>query len=404
MYYKHILIIMKSLLCLLIFLQCTVGANSQTTTNDSVYKIAVFAPIFIDSAFNGNNYKVTGNYIPKTMLPGLDFYNGIMMAIDSLQKEKANIEVIFFDSKSSQEPMKKILALKVWDSVSLIISSFKDRADIKPLADFALSKEIPLVSATYPNDGGITENPFFILLNPTLKTHCEGIYKHIQKNYSTGNLVYVKRKGRLEDEIQSIFTEMGKTTPAIPLKYKTIELSDVFTIENLQNVLDSNRQNIVICGSVNEGFGIKLVNILQSNKKYSAIAIGMPTWDGLKDLNKPLIDETNKGIEIVYSTPYYFSRNTSLVKHLASKYKETFFARASDWFYKGFETMYYFSNTLTKNKGLIFNHLTDKDFTIFNEFEIEQVLPNKDAVLPNYWENKKLYFFKKQNGITKSVN
>jgi hypothetical protein len=56
----------------------------------------------------------------------------------------------------------------------------------------------------------------------------------------------------LEDEIQSIFTEMGKTTPAIPLKYKTIELSDVFTIENLQNVLDSNRQNIVICGSVNE--------------------------------------------------------------------------------------------------------------------------------------------------------
>jgi hypothetical protein len=243
---------MKSLLCLLIFLQCTVGANSQTTTNDSVYKIAVFAPIFIDSAFNGNNYKVTGNYIPKTMLPGLDFYNGIMMAIDSLQKEKANIEVIFFDSKSSQEPMKKILALKVWDSVSLIISSFKDRADIKPLADFALSKEIPLVSATYPNDGGITENPFFILLNPTLKTHCEGIYKHIQKNYSTGNLVYVKRKGRLEDEIQSIFTEMGKTTPAIPLKYKTIELSDVFTIENLQNVLDSNRQNIVICGSVNE--------------------------------------------------------------------------------------------------------------------------------------------------------
>jgi hypothetical protein len=404
MYYKHILIIMKSLLCLLIFLQCTVGANSQTTTNDSVYKIAVFAPIFIDSAFNGNNYKVTGNYIPKTMLPGLDFYNGIMMAIDSLQKEKANIEVIFFDSKSSQEPMKKILALKVWDSVSLIISSFKDRADIKPLADFALSKEIPLVSATYPNDGGITENPFFILLNPTLKTHCEGIYKHIQKNYSTGNLVYVKRKGRLEDEIQSIFTEMGKTTPAIPLKYKTIELSDVFTIENLQNVLDSNRQNIVICGSVNESFGIKLVNILQSNKKYSAIAIGMPTWDGLKDLNKPSMDETNKGIEIVYSTPYYFSKNTSLVKHLASKYKETFFARASDWFYKGFETMYYFSNTLTKNKGLIFNHLTDKDFTIFNEFEIEQVLPNKDAVLPNYWENKKLYFFKKQNGITKSVN
>jgi hypothetical protein len=86
---------MKSLLCLLIFLQCTVGANSQTTTNDSVYKIAVFAPIFIDSAFNGNNYKVTGNYIPKTMLPGLDFYNGIMILLIVYKKKKPILKSFF---------------------------------------------------------------------------------------------------------------------------------------------------------------------------------------------------------------------------------------------------------------------------------------------------------------------
>jgi hypothetical protein len=404
---------MKQILGLLFLLQVAVIAISQETKTDSVttlqpsetiHKIVVFAPIFLDSAFNGNTYKINSNNIPKAILPGLDFYNGIMTAIDSLQKEKANIEVFFFDSKSTEKPLQKILAEKFWDSVSLIISSFKDRSDIKPLADFALRKEIPLVSATYPNDGGITENPFFILLNPTLRTHCESIYKHIQKNYSTGNLIYVKKKGRLEDEIQNIFLEMSKNTPAIPLKYKTIELTDSFTIRNLQNVLDSNKQNIIICGSVNETFGLRLVKTLQSNKKYSSTAIGMPTWDGIKEFNKLSMDEKGKGVEIVYSTPYYFSRNKSLLKSLATNYKDKFFARASDWFYKGFETMYYFSNTISKNNGLIFNHLSEKKYTLFNEFEIEQVLPNKEAAIPNYWENKKLYFIKKQDGVIKSVN
>lgn len=404
---------MKQILGLLFLLQVAVIAISQETKTDSVttlqptetiHKIVVFAPIFLDSAFNGNIYKINSNNIPKAILPGLDFYNGIMTAIDSLQKEKNNIEVLFFDSKSTEKPLQKILAEKFWDSVSLIISSFKDRSDIKPLADFALRKEIPLVSATYPNDGGITENPFFILLNPTLRTHCESIYKHVQKNYSTGNLIYVKKKGRLEDEIQNIFLEMSKNTPAIPLKYKTIELTDSFTIRNLQNVLDSNKQNIIICGSVSETFGLRLVKTLQSNKKYSSTAIGMPTWDGIKEFNKLSMDEKGKGVEIVYSTPYYFSRNKSLLKSLSANYKEKFFARASDWFYKGFETMYYFSNTITKNNGLIFNHLSEKKYTLFNEFEIEQVLPNKEAAIPNYWENKKLYFIKKQDGVIKSVN
>jgi len=93
-----------------------------------------------------------------------------------------------------------------------------------------------------------------------------------------------------------------------------------------------------------------------------------------------------------------------LLKSLAANYKDKFFARASDWFYKGFETMYYFSNTISKNNGLIFNHLSENKYTLFNEFEIEQVLSNKEAAIPNYWENKKLYFIKKQDGVIKSVN
>jgi hypothetical protein len=377
-------------------------SSAQTDASKPV-KIAVFSPIYLDSAFTNTNYKLGNNNLPKNILPGLEFYTGVMMAIDSLQNENAHIEVLFFDSKSTDQPMSKVLAQPVWDSVSLIIASFNNRIDVKPLADFAAKKNIPLISSTFPNDGGTNNNPFFVLINSTLRTHCEGLYKYIQKNYSTGNLVYIKKKGAVEDMIQSIFTAMGKNTPSIPLKYKTIELTDSFTNKQLLSSLDSNKQNIVICGSINEAFGARLVKTLNNSKRYQAVAIGMPTWDGVKEVNQAASFDS-KGIEIIYSSPYNFARTEKLGKYLTKKYNDIYFARPSDWVFKGYESMFHFTKLLLQYKEDFVNHLSSKDFTVFNEFDIQPVKLKKENIVPDYLENKKLYFIKKQDGVVKSVN
>lgn len=406
---KVITTIVLSILSVVVFAQYSISEDSAKTGFRS--KIAVFAPIYIDSAFTDNSTKtITSNALPKIMLSGLDFYNGVMMAADSLKTDKANIEILFYDTKSKTEPMNKILNYKVWDSVSFIIAYFKDRNEIKPLADFAMKKNIVLISATFPNDGGVTANPNFVILNSTLRTHCEGIYKYVQKYYSTSNIVYVKTKGKLEDDIQNTFREMNKQTASVALKFKTVELTDSFTIKQLSPFLDSTKQNTIICGTVNETFGLRLVKTLGTLKNYRSVAIGMPTWDGIKDFNKSIAKEDDKtsntaksSVEIIYSTPYYFGRNDKLNKALNARYKNKFAARASDWFFKGFETVYYFSNVLVKYNRDFKNELNNKDFVLFNEFDIKPITAKQSDVV-DYLENKKLYFIKKQDGIVKSVN
>ncbi|MBX2930424.1 MAG: hypothetical protein KF781_00595 [Chitinophagaceae bacterium] len=402
---------MKYIFLLIIFIQSFFTGNAQTdttTTIDSstkvIYKVAVLAPIFIDSAFNGDIFKITGNALPRKILPGLDFYNGVMMAIDSLQSEKMPLEILFFDTKSKTLPIKKVLAQKVWDSVSLMIVSFKDRNEIKPLADFAKHKKIPLISATYPNDGGVEDNPYFVLLNSSLRSHCEGIYKYIQKNHSAKNLIYIKRKGKLENDIENIFTEMGELTPSVALKYKTVILSDSFSTNQLRNALDSTKNNVVICGTVNENFGIRLVNSLTALKNYSSIAVGMPTWSGIKDFNKPSMDEITKGIEIIYSTPYNFKRGEGFGKYLTDIYREKFYARASDWFLKGYEITYNFCHLLVKYPTDFITYLaSDTTFKIFTDFNIQPILNKNATPSIDYFENKHLYFIKKQDGAIKSI-
>lgn len=359
-------------------------------------KVAVFAPIYLDSTFDGPNYKLGNANLPKLVLPGLDFYNGISLAIDSLNAEHQSLEVLFFDTKSNENPIELILDKKELQDVSLIIAAFNSRSEIKTIADFALEKNIPLVSMTYPNDGGITGNPFFALVNPTLKTHIDAIYKFIHKTYPINNITIFKRKGATEDMIAGSLNELNKKTPGLPLKIKTIELTDTFTSAQVLIHLDSTKENTIICASLNEAFGNNLVKSIASSKKYKAVTVGMPTWDAIKDIGKDA--------EIIYSTPYNYSRTDKIAQQIITNYRNKYFGRPSDMVFKGFEAMYHFGKLLIAYDKNLLAHLSDKSFKLFNDFDFQPVKQKNESAIPDYLENKKLYFIRKLDTQIKSVN
>jgi len=372
----------------------TFNATAQLNTN--TIKIAVFAPVYLDSVFEGDNYKLGNNNLPKSVLPGLDFYNGIMLAIDSLNGENQSLEILFFDSKNAEESIELILKKKELQNVSLIIASFNNRSEIKALANFALNKNIPLISMTYPNDGGIRGNPFFALVNPTLTTHIEAIYKYIHRTFPTENITIIKRKGATEDMITNSFLNMNKKTPGLPLKIKTVELNDTYSADQVFKQLDSSKLNIILCASLNETFGNNLVKATASNKNFETILVGMPTWDGVKDIGKDA--------EIIYTSPYNYSRTDLLGQQITNSYRNKYFGRPSDMVFKGFEAMYHFGKLLLKHNNNLINYLSDKEFKLFNEYDFQPVKLKLTNSLPDYLENKKLYFIRKVDTQIKSIN
>ena len=374
-------------------LMLLVGSNIHAQQSTPL-KIAVFAPIYLDTVFNEQTYVAGNNYLPKIILPGLDFYNGIQLAIDSLNTEGQNIIVQFYDSKSQTASVKQLLASVEMQDISMIIAAFNQRNEVKPLADFALSKQIPLISMTYPNDGGVKGNPFFALVNPTLTTHIESIFKYLQKNHPTDPIIYVRKPGALEDMIEGIFTDLNKKTPALPLKFRFISANDSTNIAAFNSILDSTKTNLLLCGSLNENFGINLVKSVAANKPYKALIIGMPTWDAIKDLGK--------GTDLLITTPYQYNRTDKIAQYINLKYRQKVAGRPSDMVFKGFEALYHFGKLLIKHQKNIHNQLSDNSFKLFNEFDFVPVKANGESV-PTYLENKKIYFIKKADGVIKSV-
>lgn len=378
---------------------CLLSIVSTAQTGVPKHKIAIFAPLYLDSAFDyDDEYRYAKNVFPKFINPGLEFYEGVQLALDSLNKEKSPLEVFIFDTRSAKESIAQQLNKPEMDSIELIITHCSS-AEVKIFADAGLKKNIPVINANLPNDGGVAANPFFVVLNPTLRTQCEGIYKHIQKYYSLESIVVFRKKGQLEDRIKTYFDEFGKNTVSVPLKLKYVELSDSFTVNQLKPYLDTANQTLCVAGSLDENFGKRLTQQLAALKKqkYLAIVMGMPTWDGIA-FNKP----EYKGVEIIYSTPFYHSKIDKISQAIANHFNKVMYARPSDMVFRGYEVTWKYSKLLLQYGKDVASNLANKQNKIFTDFDIQPVL-NKPAMTLDYFENKKLYFLKWQDGVLKGI-
>ena len=125
----------------------------------------------------------------------------------------------------------------------------------------------------------------------------------------------------------------------------------------------------------------------------------MPNWDGIRELDKLACDN----LEIIYSTPYNYSRTDSSGYNITQAYRDKFYMRPSDMVYKGYEAMYHFTHLLLDYKYDFINHLSENKYIVANNFYIRPVMTPDVSYVPAYLENQNLYFIKKINGQVVSI-
>jgi len=385
-----------SLIILLVFIQ-TIPAFSQKDTVSKRFHIAIFTPLFLDSAFDFTDTYRYGKTFPRFINAGLEFYEGAQLAIDSLQREGALLDIHVFDTKSSTPRFDDLVKSDSLNKMDMIIAHVT-AYEAKLLADSAATKNIPFINVNFPNDAGVSNNPNFVILNSTLKTHCEGLYRFLQKNFALSPIIVFRKKGQQEDRLVEYFKEIEKSTSSVPLKLKYVTLDDNFTALQLSKLLDKDKTTVAIAGSLDITFAQHLCQHLASlNATQASTVFGMPTWDGA-DFTK----SEYKELEIYYSTPFYISPEDKNANAVLQVFKSRFFSRPSDMVYRGYETVYHFGKLLMFHKENINSSLSDKKYSLFTQFDIQPVL-NKKTMTLDYFENKKLYFVKKIDGVVRAV-
>ncbi|HVZ56560.1 MAG TPA: hypothetical protein VG870_07875 [Chitinophagaceae bacterium] len=393
---------MKRIVLLLVACTFLVTAGGQAGAQQTgpVHRIALFAPLYLDSAFDASGtYRYDDNF-PRFINPGLEFYEGAQLALDSMARENLPLEVYLYDTRSQQQSLKNQLEEAHRNQVELILA-YCNGPDLGSLAYAAALYKIPFINVNLPADGGVYNNPYFVILSPTLKTHVEGIYRYLQKRYPLDDLVVFRKKGRMEDVIRSYLDEAGKSTASVPLKYRLVELPDSFSTDQLRPYLGTTGRTVCLAGSLDENFMRQLALKLAPLSKQGSISLlGMPTMENLsRDFSRP----EYKGLELVYSTPFYDDRSGPLSQTINDFFATRFYARPSDLVLRGYEAAWRFAHLLVRYPGDLGSNLSRKEFDILHGLDIQPVINKKTLVL-DYYENKKLFFITWQDGIIKGVN
>ena len=310
----------------------------------------------------------------------------VELGLDSLERMGAPLEVFVYDTRG-KETIRRHLAKPEMADVEMIIAQ-TNAPETKLLSDTSLQRKIPFISTTFPNDAGVADNPNFVILNTTLQAHVEGIYRFLQRYHNLDKIVVFKKRGTQEDLLTNYFIDFGKATVSTPLNLKFVDLGADYVPQTLATHLDSTRRTVVIAGSLDETFAVKLTQTLAGlNRRYPVRVIGMPTWENYNFSRA-------SDLEIIYTTPFYYNRSSALEGQLAEEYMKTMNQKPSDLFFRGYESTLRFALLLLDTKKDVASNLSRKGNLVFTPFDIQPVFKDKSKMELDYFENKHLYFVK----------
>ena len=88
---------------------------------------------------------------------------------------------------------------------------------------------------------------------------------------------------------------------------------------------------------------------------------------------------------------------------IANHFKNIMFSRPSDMVFRGYECFMHFGKLLLEHGPNLGSAIGEKKYKVFTDFDIQPVFLNKQSPTLDYFENRKIYFVKMQDGIVKGV-
>src|SRR5580704_8315931 len=138
---KYLMKTGSGLILSLLFLFAGANYGMAQTQDSSKYHIAVFLPLYLDSAFDASgNYRFDQNF-PKYLNPGLEFYEGLVLAMDSLKKSGAPLDITVYDTRSETKSLPQILEDSAFTKMQMIVGHVT-ASELRLLATTARNRNI----------------------------------------------------------------------------------------------------------------------------------------------------------------------------------------------------------------------------------------------------------------------
>ena len=290
-----------------------------------------------------------------------DFYAGVLTAAADL-KEKglfSNFELRVVDLNRYSSAW-ELVADNALDGSGLIIGPISER-DLQPIASYARSKRIPVVSPLDMSTEPLAEgNPYFYLFPPQSDlalSHQLDKIADLSDADTTESVTVIYEQGYERSDLvtETVYGLEKRDIPYRTFKYDFLSGRGIDTIMNRS--LDSLTLNKVIIPSMNEAFitdALRNLNLIKSGMGYDIEVYGLSRWKSFETIELDYFH----ALDVRLAMSYHIDYNKPEVMDFINKYRAAFNTEPSSFSFQGYDIMTFFveaMNTWGRNfpKGII---------------------------------------------------
>lgn len=343
-------------------------------------RVAIVLPFMLDS------------YSPNEQNRMVEYYEGLLMAVEELKRQGYSFEINTYDSGSANKSLEPLLSSGALDQTDIIIGALHATHN-KQLADFAKNKNIPLVIPFTSKEDEIFRNPMVYVVNTMQSYFYSEVIDHFTIQFPNANVIFVSDSLNNKKEFVTALSE-GLDTRSVP--HSTITLSQLIDSENneatLKEIMKEGMDNVFIPTSSSEvTLGTMLPSLILLNNDTIDLPdfklFGYPEWQIYAGNMRSQIYEVN--------TYFYASFFSHYTLPEASRFRNEYirwYNRNPQNIYPrygmlGYDTGYTFLLAISKYGNKMASNINNIQFRpVQTGFKFERV---------NNWGgmiNKKIYF------------
>ena len=334
-----------------------IGATDKMEIPDYISEVVMPVDPFVKVAlllpFSAKDYPVFVDTLVEKMPVQISarseqfnsFYEGVLLAVDSLKNQGYKVNLKVFDTERSAEKMYTMVDEIDRFHPDLIIGPVYGSV-YKALMDDLTNKNIPVIYPLSSRSEEFGVYPDFIQVNPSMKALTVAMSDWLREEAEEANLVCLNLTGNevshsdLEDIrlFKEYMHRIGSmnfydwNTSAVPL-------------DGLRLQLLPDRENIIILPTTKEAEVSKILPVLSAlTDGYRITVVGFPEWQAFTSVDHETYFKLNTKI-FTYS---YVDNTTEPAKRFALKYRKYFYTEPNNLAYKAFDMSLYFIELAAK--------------------------------------------------------
>ncbi len=371
---------------------------TTSTTPSETYNVSLILP-FLTQNIRGGTYDENSTL-------AIQFYGGAKLAYESLRNAGVHLNISVMDSEASTTKMSGLLRDKNVINSDLIIGPYK-RENVGMVVGFSKNNKIPLVVPFTAQMGMAINNPFYIQINPSLKSHCEAITKHARNQYRTTDIVLVALDNADEKARLKYFQDANAE---IEGQRSGSRFQEMLVADNPAGISKLDVKPYIRRGGTtvfivpswsNESFIYSLLRQLmieQSNGE-NIVVYGMPAWMNYEQVDYEFFEK----LRVHVSSPTYINNNDPRVKQFKQQFFSLYGTVPTEDAFLGYDVMLYFGKMLQKYGKNFPSRIDQEPSDVFQgKFQFERIVldPNRQREDLSYYdqlENKFVYILKFQD-------